>query len=56
MGMEVDAELNIGVGRIDLVAEHPNGEVWGIEVKKTDYSLEQIDRYAESGYLDKLPC
>lgn len=53
-GMEVDGEVDIGVGRIDLVAEHPDGEVWGIEVKTKNYDLEQADRYTQSGRLDRL--
>lgn len=53
-GMEVDGEARIGVGRIDLVAEHPNGEIWGIEVKTKNYDLAQADRYTQSGRLDRL--
>ena len=34
--MEVDAEVEIGTGRIDLVAKSSD-EVWGIEVKVGDF-------------------
>jgi len=52
--MSVDGEVGLGVGRIDLVARTPDGEVWGIEVKTGDYDTEQVHRYAESGKLDRL--
>lgn len=52
-GMEVDAEVELGTGRIDLVARSSD-EVWGIEVKVGDFGTEQVDRYAESDALDRL--
>ncbi len=52
-GMEVDAEVEIGTGRIDLVSKSSE-EVWGIEVKVGNYGTEQVDRYVESGALDRL--
>lgn len=52
-GMEVDAEVELGTGRIDLVAKS-SAEAWGIEVKVDDFGTQQIDRYAESGGLDRL--
>lgn len=53
-GMRVDAEVQLGTGRIDLVAKTDSGEVWGIEVKTGAYRTEQLHRYAESGKLDRL--
>jgi hypothetical protein len=53
MGMQVDAEVELGTGRIDLVGESA-GEVWGIEVKVGEFGTEQVDRYAESDALDRL--
>ena len=53
MGMQVDAEVELGTGRIDLVGESA-GEVWGIEVKVGEFGTEQVDRYAESDTLDRL--
>jgi hypothetical protein len=56
-GMTVDAEVDLGTGRIDLVAEMPDGEVWGIELKAGGSLMStttQLRRYLESGYLDKL--
>lgn len=52
-GMETDAEVELGTGRIDLVGKSSN-EVWGIEVKVGNYGTQQVDRYAESGALDRL--
>lgn len=51
--MEVDAEVELGTGRIDLVAKSSD-EVWGIEVKLDDFGTQQVDRYAESDALDRL--
>lgn len=53
MGMQVDAEVELGTGRIDLVVESAD-EVWGIEVKVGEFGTEQVDRYAESAALDRL--
>jgi Holliday junction resolvase-like predicted endonuclease len=53
-GMTVDAEMELGTGRIDLVAETDTGELWGIEVKTGAYRTEQLHRYVESGKLDRL--
>lgn len=53
-GMVVDGEVELGVGRIDLVARTPDGEVWGIEVKTGDYDKEQAHRYVGSGKLDRV--
>ncbi len=58
--MRVDGEVNLGTGRIDLVAETPDGEYWGIELKSGE-SLgfgsrlyDQVHRYLESEKLDRL--
>ena len=51
--MSVDAEIEIGTGRIDLVAKSED-EVCGIEVKTGHYQTEQLHRYAESNKLDRL--
>ena len=53
MGMRVDAEVELGTGRIDLVGKSPD-EVWGVEVKVGNYGTQQVDRYAESDALDRL--
>jgi hypothetical protein len=49
-----DGEVELGVGRIDVVARTQDGEVWGIEVKTGDYDTEQAHRYVESGKLDRV--
>lgn len=58
--MRVAGEVNLGTGRIDLVAETPAGEYWGIELKSGE-SLgfgsrlyDQVHRYLESEKLDRL--
>ncbi|WP_082220744.1 hypothetical protein [Haloferax gibbonsii] len=54
-GMEVEGEVNLGTGRIDLVAKASDGEVWGIELKKQGFGeYEQANRYIESGKIDRL--
>lgn len=59
-GMTVEGELNLGTGRIDLVARTPEGEFWGIEVKRRDAVgfgsrfYDQAHRYMESEKLDRL--
>lgn len=54
-GMEVEGEVTVEDGRIDLVAKSPDDEFWGIELKKGEFSsYEQANRYIESGSLDRL--
>lgn len=54
-GMAVEGEVDIETGRIDLVARTPGNEIWGIELKRGGFSsYEQVGRYLESGYLDRL--
>lgn len=53
MEMQVDAEVELGTGRVDLVAESAD-EVWGVEVKVGEFGTQQVDRYAESAALDRL--
>ena len=59
-GMTVEGEVNLGTGRIDLVAQTPEGEFWGIEVKRGEAIsfgsrfYDQAHRYMESGKLDRL--
>lgn len=54
-GMEVEGEVNLGTGRIDLIAKTSDGEVWGIELKKQGFGeYEQANRYIESGKIDRL--
>lgn len=53
--MEVEGEVDIGTGRIDLIAETPEGEIWGVELKKQGFGeYEQANRYIESGKIDRL--
>jgi hypothetical protein len=57
--MSVEGEVSLGTGRIDLVAETPNGRYIGVEVKPAGLSVggeefEQLHRYIESGALDEL--
>lgn len=58
--MEVEGEVQLGTGRIDLVAKTPNGEIWGIELKKSEGTrfgstlYDQAHRYIESGLLDRV--
>ncbi len=53
--MEVEGEVNLGTGRIDLIAKTSDGEVWGIELKKQGFGeYEQANRYIESGKIDRL--
>ena len=54
-GMKVEGEVNLGTGRIDLIAKTSDGEVWGIELKKQGFGeYEQANRYIESGKIDRL--
>ncbi|WP_136718519.1 hypothetical protein [Halorientalis salina] len=59
-GYTVDGEVNIGTGRIDLLAESPSGEIIGVELKRaSEFGLDrdvyaQTHRYIDSGALDKL--
>lgn len=59
-GMTVEGEVDLGTGRIDLVAETPDGEYWGIEVKRGEgigfgtRFYDQAHRYMESETLDRL--
>jgi hypothetical protein len=59
-GMTVEGEVDLGTGRIDLVAETPDGEYWGIEVKRDEVIrfgsrfYDQAHRYMESEKLDRL--
>src|SRR6056297_548689 len=59
-GYTVDGEVNIGTGRIDLLAESPSGEITGVELKRaSEFGLDrdvyaQTHRYIDSGALDKL--
>jgi hypothetical protein len=54
----VSAEIQIGdgvsSGRIDLIAETINGKIHGFEIKDYAFADEQINRYLESGWLDRL--
>ena len=58
-GMEVDGEVSISNGRIDLVGESSDGRFIGVEIKQNGLSVqgeefEQIHRYVDSGELDEL--
>ncbi|MDB2265942.1 hypothetical protein PM025_17880 [Halorubrum ezzemoulense] len=54
-GMEVEGEVNLGTGRIDLIAKTSDREVLGIELKKQGFGeYEQANRYIESGKIDRL--
>ena len=54
-GMKIEGEVNLGTGRIDLIAKTSDGEVWGIELKKQGFGeYEQANRYIESGKIDRL--
>ena len=54
-GMEVEGEVNLGTGRIGLIAKTSDSEVWGIELKKQGFGeYEQANRYIESGKIDRL--
>lgn len=54
----VSAEIGIGdgvnSGRIDLIAETADGDIHGFEIKNRAFADEQVNRYLESGYLDRL--
>jgi Holliday junction resolvase-like predicted endonuclease len=53
--MKVDGEVDISTGRIDLIAESTDDEIWGIEIKKQGFKeYEQANRYIESGKIDYL--
>lgn len=64
--VDAASEVDVGCGRIDLVAKNTNGEFIGFEVKdykKTnqfqpvdivDNDIDQATQYANSGYLDKV--
>ncbi|MDL0139109.1 hypothetical protein PNP85_06280, partial [Halobacterium salinarum] len=58
-GMEVDGEIRIDNGRIDLVGKSSDDHVIGIELKQNGLSVqgqefEQMQRYIDSGELDEL--
>lgn len=50
----VSAEIEINTGRIDLIAETTSGEVHGFEIKDRIFPHEQLNRYLNSGNLDRL--
>lgn len=64
LGYDVAGEVNIGNGKIDLLAESPEGLYVGYEVKDQNKLMEdpsnvnslihQLNKYAQSGYLDRL--
>jgi len=59
-GCEVWPEVKLEDGRIDLYAETPDGERWGIEVKGATSTgintttIKQIHKYIESDSLDRV--
>lgn len=69
-GYKVAGEVDIGNGKIDIVTKTPRGEYWGYEVKdqekfsretgtgmkpgKVRDLMRQLNRYRNSGYLDRL--
>lgn len=54
-GMTVEGEVDIGTGRIDLIARASENEVWGIELKRGGFSsYEQVNRYLASDSFDRL--
>lgn len=54
----VSGEITIGSGinsgRIDIVGKTIDGEYHGYEVKNTGLSAEQLNRYINSGFFDKV--
>lgn len=60
LDMEVDGEVSISTGRIDIVAKTSESEVWGIEVKRDEglgfgsTLFEQMNRYIESEAFDRV--
>lgn len=54
----ISAEARLGddgsAGRIDLIAETIDGEIHGFEIKNDAFADEQLNRYLDSGDLDKL--
>jgi hypothetical protein len=59
-GCEVWPEVKLEDGRIDLFAETPDGERWGVEVKGATSTginmttIKQIHKYIESDSLDRV--
>lgn len=59
-GCEVWPEVKLEDGRIDLFAETPDGERWGVEVKAATSTginmttIKQIHKYIESDFLDRV--
>lgn len=54
---DVYAEVSIEAGRIDLVVEKADSEIWGIEVKGTSTTISdirQVNRYVQDPALDKV--
>ncbi|MDF9746293.1 hypothetical protein [Natrinema salsiterrestre] len=54
VGGEVSIGSGIHSGRIDLVAKTADGEYHGFEIKNNAFADEQLNRYLNSEYLDKL--
>jgi len=53
----VHAEVSIETGRIDLVVETADSEIWGIEVKGTSTTtsdIQQVDKYVQDPALDRV--
>lgn len=54
----VSGEVPIGTGtnsgRIDIVGKTTDGEYHGYEIKDTDLSAKQLNRYIKSSFLDKV--
>ncbi|MFC4987092.1 hypothetical protein [Saliphagus infecundisoli] len=57
-GYDVWPEVTLDKGRVDLLAETPDGEHWGYEVKGASNinlsTIKQLHKYLESGYLDRI--
>lgn len=51
---EVGIGSGVNSGRIDLVAKTTEGEFHGFEIKNNAFADEQLNRYLQSGYLDRL--
>lgn len=54
VGCEVGVGKGVNSGRIDLVGETSGGEYHGFEIKNNSFADEQVNRYLNSKYLDKI--
>lgn len=54
VGGEISIGADIHSGRIDLVAKTVDGKYHGFEIKNNAFADEQLNRYLNTGHLDKL--